>query len=337
MHLSYFKKILYLMDSIENNNIMDFELQENISYHLSQEGIIISNIDDYLLLIRDLNLYKITHNGFDLSSLGSIFAKSGMFSLSEYLCFFEIIVNLNINLIDDITFAIDISKLDTISNNNLTSLIISMDGITKHNNSLYFDNKYSEYYSSIINHYQKQSSLSTCLLLIYIKENLNNKVERIEYRNTNKKMINYDDSAFIMSIIKKKGIPVDRDITKPLQSFFKDNLINEYEKACPICKANIIPMLIASHIKPFRDCAHIYETVDQNNGILLCKNHDYLFDQGLISFSEDGFILIHKSILKTENFELIYNIPRDFKLDNKYLSRERRLFLQFHRNNIFKK
>lgn len=89
-------------------------------------------------------------------------------------------------------------------------------------------------------------------------------------------MLNYKYKQTILSIIPRRGIPHDRDETKALQSFYKDTLFHEFDHACPLCGINIPHMLIASHIKPFRDCAHIYEAIDHNNGLLLCRNHDYL-------------------------------------------------------------
>lgn len=96
-------------------------------------------------------------------------------------------------------------------------------------------------------------------------------------------------------------------------------------------------MLIASHIKPFRDCAHLYEPIDNNNGLLLCRNHDYLFDQGYISFNDDGFLLISKELKKTRSYREMYHLPLNFKLDERLLTKERKLFLQYHRSHIFRR
>jgi len=41
--------------------------------------------------------------------------------------------------------------------------------------------------------------------------------------------------------------------------------------------------LKASHIKAWKDCTSTQERLDSNNGLLLCANHDALFDQYLIS------------------------------------------------------
>ena len=53
--------------------------------------------------------------------------------------------------------------------------------------------------------------------------------------------------------------------------------------------------LIASHIKPWvvSDPA---EKLDIENGFLMCPNHDKLFDQGWITFSDDGEIIISEDL-----------------------------------------
>ena len=54
--------------------------------------------------------------------------------------------------------------------------------------------------------------------------------------------------------------------------------------------------------KPFRDCAHIYETATHDNGLLLCRNHDFLFDQGYIMFlTSDGTIIISKALIEKDS------------------------------------
>ena len=51
-------------------------------------------------------------------------------------------------------------------------------------------------------------------------------------------------------------------------------------------------ILIASHIKRWSDCNE-EERLDVNNGILLSPTFDSLFDKHLISFSDEGEILIN--------------------------------------------
>ena len=54
-------------------------------------------------------------------------------------------------------------------------------------------------------------------------------------------------------------------------------------------------LLVASHIKPVRDCS-AKEAVDPCNGLLLEARFDRLFDQGLISFKGDGTLLVSKTL-----------------------------------------
>ena len=159
---------------------------------------------------------------------------------------------------------------------------------------------------------------------------------RIDYKNTMEKMNDYKYKQAILSIIPRRGIPHDRDETKALQVFYKDTLFHEFDHACPICAINIPHMLIASHIKPFRDCAHIYEAIDHNNGLLLCRNHDYLFDQGYITFDDHGYIILSGELLKIENWQEKFSLKKNYRLPEEYLTRDRVLFFQYHRKYIFK-
>ncbi|MBQ4646125.1 MAG: HNH endonuclease [Candidatus Gastranaerophilales bacterium] len=90
------------------------------------------------------------------------------------------------------------------------------------------------------------------------------------------------------------------------QNIFKRNLVNmldENEHKCAICGCNVSgdQYLIASHIYPWK-YSNDEQKTDGNNGLLLCPNHDFLFDSLLISFDEEGKILISEE-LSQENCE----------------------------------
>ncbi|WP_279155987.1 HNH endonuclease [Obesumbacterium proteus] len=79
------------------------------------------------------------------------------------------------------------------------------------------------------------------------------------------------------------------------QGRFKENVINTWGgERCAVTLVNIREMLIASHIKPWRDCESSDERLDGANGILLCSHIDKLFDRYLITFKFQGY----KCILK---------------------------------------
>lgn len=65
---------------------------------------------------------------------------------------------------------------------------------------------------------------------------------------------------------------------------------------CNLCDITTTSVLRASHIKEWSESSR-EERIDANNGLLLCANHDALFDQHLISFEPNtGNICISTSI-----------------------------------------
>jgi len=114
------------------------------------------------------------------------------------------------------------------------------------------------------------------------------------------------------------------------QSEFKQQLLNRH-KGCVICSIQQRELLIASHIKPWRDCTST-ERLDVNNGLLLCALHDALFDKGLISFTPEGDIL-YSSELRKEEVERC-NFPPSFVLPLNHLQRT---YMEWHRQRIFKR
>lgn len=81
------------------------------------------------------------------------------------------------------------------------------------------------------------------------------------------------------------------------QGKFKEFLI-ERECKCALCGVTNPRVLIASHIKPWSVSTN-EERLDVNNGLLLCPNHDALFDKYLISFDLQGKIVISQTLDET--------------------------------------
>ncbi|AKJ53986.1 hypothetical protein CD56_06560 [Campylobacter lari] len=89
------------------------------------------------------------------------------------------------------------------------------------------------------------------------------------------------------------------------------------------------PVLIASHIKPYRYC-NDSEQFDKNNGLLLSKSLDQLFDQGWISFEDNGSIILNENL--DENLKKILATK---KINQQILNPVRLRYLAYHRKNIF--
>jgi putative restriction endonuclease len=116
------------------------------------------------------------------------------------------------------------------------------------------------------------------------------------------------------------------------QGKYRQKLLEESAE-CIITKVNDERILIASHIKPWSVSSDT-EKIDHRNGLMLTPTYDRLFDQGFISFENDGTILISPYIspLNIKKLNLIkgkkYVLPTDTK---------RWEYLDYHRDNIYKK
>ena len=74
------------------------------------------------------------------------------------------------------------------------------------------------------------------------------------------------------------------------QGVFKKNIKN-FETGCRVTGVTNAKYLIASHIKPWRSSDN-RERLDGANGLLLAPHVDFLFDRGLISFADDGRLIV---------------------------------------------
>lgn len=132
-------------------------------------------------------------------------------------------------------------------------------------------------------------------------------------------------------ITDKNLVGIDRIVVvkaRVNQGVFRDRLIRKYHKCC-LCGTDEESLLIASHIKPWVDSTP-EERIDGYNGLLLCPNHDKLFDRGFITFDDDGSIMISKSLL--QNNRIFLNVDSDIKI---VLESASRRYMKYHRENIF--
>lgn len=122
-----------------------------------------------------------------------------------------------------------------------------------------------------------------------------------------------------------------------LQRVYKSELEYEsiqcYNTERPKCMVEGIsyPILIASHIKPYQ-YSEQDEAFDSNNGLLLSRNIDSLFDLGYITFDDNGNIT-PSSILPND----VKDYTANLRLHKSFLNNKRLQYLQYHREHIFDK
>lgn len=78
------------------------------------------------------------------------------------------------------------------------------------------------------------------------------------------------------------------------QGLFR-RMVSLVEDHCKVTGIGDKRLLIASHIKPWRDSSN-EERLNRYNGLMLSPHVDALFDQRLISFEKGGSMLIHPSL-----------------------------------------
>src|SRR5204863_4180739 len=76
------------------------------------------------------------------------------------------------------------------------------------------------------------------------------------------------------------------------QDVFRKALLEYWGGRCPITGIDQPELLRASHIKPWSDCLTDAERLDVFNGLLLAAHLDAAFDAALITFEDDGNLIL---------------------------------------------
>src|SRR6266550_5252223 len=122
------------------------------------------------------------------------------------------------------------------------------------------------------------------------------------------------------------------------QQFFRQAILNAYGVRCCISGINVPRLLVASHIKPWRDFPN--ERLDPRNGLCLSSLHDAAFDAGLITLDEKLQVVLSKRLksffpqLTLEQNFLPFE-GQSIRLPEKLAEPDGR-FVSYHRKIIFK-
>ncbi len=112
---------------------------------------------------------------------------------------------------------------------------------------------------------------------------------------------------------------------------FRKELMPLWEDKCALCSIKLPELLKASHSKPWKDSTN-KERLDRYNGLLLCRNHAGLYDEGLIAFDGQGRLHI-SSIIREEDYGMYGIVP----LAKIRIHPENKFYFKWHKRNILKK
>lgn len=114
------------------------------------------------------------------------------------------------------------------------------------------------------------------------------------------------------------------------QGWYRREIVRKWKGKCPISKVDIPSILISSHILPWSSSTD-EQRLDVNNGILLSPVYDSLFDRNLISFEDNGEIIISSKV-SLENRKKL-NIDQSIKIP---INKEMIPYLKEHRKELRK-
>jgi HNH endonuclease len=118
------------------------------------------------------------------------------------------------------------------------------------------------------------------------------------------------------------------------QDVFRNALMDYWGGRCPLTGITEPGLLRASHIVPWAECKD-EQRLDVHNGLLLSALWDAAFDQGLVSFADNGSVLANSQLSETARKALdLDNVPllaglRDAHRAHLALHRARNGFLNF--------
>lgn len=117
------------------------------------------------------------------------------------------------------------------------------------------------------------------------------------------------------------------------QGKFRNNVLS-IMSTCPFTGINTPSLLRASHILPWAECKNNNQRLDGYNGLALTPTYDLLFDLLLISFENDGRLIISKNLKKDIADKLNLTEGKVYDIFNSTGNRDE--YLEYHRQNLKK-
>lgn len=111
------------------------------------------------------------------------------------------------------------------------------------------------------------------------------------------------------------------------QGGYRRRMLQLWDSQCALTGCDVSRVLIASHARSWSDCESVEDCLNEYNGLLLVATFDRLFDVGLISFGDDGTLLVNTSLSARQRDELGLSSMRSLR----FVHKEHHAFLASHR------
>ncbi len=113
----------------------------------------------------------------------------------------------------------------------------------------------------------------------------------------------------------------------------RQSLIAYWQGLCAVTGLDVLPLLRASHIKPWARCESDAERLEVFNGLLLAPHLDALFDGGWISFDDNSGVLVSPELSGDRQARL--GVQPGWRLAE--LAAPHIAYLAWHRRQIFRR
>jgi putative restriction endonuclease len=122
------------------------------------------------------------------------------------------------------------------------------------------------------------------------------------------------------------------------QRFFREAVLTAYNRRCCVTGIAHDALLVASHIKPWKDSDPKTERTNPRNGLCLSPLYDKAFDAGLMTVDDEYKIKFSTSVLssaKEETAQKFFNCfeGKQLSLPDRFTPEQQ--FFEHHRNYIF--
>lgn len=124
--------------------------------------------------------------------------------------------------------------------------------------------------------------------------------------------------------------------TRVNQAYFRNTLLKNYGGRCCVTGLRDSRLLIASHIKPWRD-SDPAEKLAPDNGLLLNALHDRAFDQGLMTIDRRLRIVVSPQVPKDDADQRLLWRYAGMEIAHPDLHAPRPEFIEYHNDVVFQR
>lgn len=115
------------------------------------------------------------------------------------------------------------------------------------------------------------------------------------------------------------------------QDIFRAALLEYWNSSCPLTGISDPALLRASHMRPWALCESDAQRLDVHNGLLLSALWDAAFDQGLVTFTDQGRVIPSPALSPQAATALDLDSAPSLSMRSEHLG-----YLGYHRLNVWK-